>query len=137
MSFKQKLPFNQNTAFIYQKELHIFLIRSRTKKQPINKKTIFLSCGAYHCVVITQDEFIDDMLNIPSSPDYRTASVSSNYYSELKAKKVSSAMANLQQNTTLSTTAEMSPIFEPKYSKSESDLKEKIQTNKFGRFVIL
>eukprot|EP00111_Clytia_hemisphaerica_P024307 TCONS_00071687-protein len=94
-----------------------------------NKKAIFLSCGAYHCVVITQDEFIDDMLNIPSSPDYRTASVSSNYYSELKAKKVSSAMANLQQSTMLSTTAEMSPIFEPKHSKSESALKEKAQTN--------
>ena len=98
-------------------------------KSMSNRKAIFLACGAYHCIVITQDEFIDDMLNIPSSPDYRTTSVSSSYYSELKLKKPSTASkVPFEQNKML--TAEGSPITEMKHSQSVTDLEKDCEDKK-------
>ena len=95
----------------------------RLIKSLSNRKAIFLSCGAYHCIVITQDELIDDMLNIPSSPDYRTTSVSSTYYSELRKKKSStSSKVPFEQNKMLTT--EASPIIETKHHQLSADLEK-------------
>lgn len=89
-----------------------------------NRKAIFLACGAYHCIVITQDEFVDDMLNIPSSPDYRTTSVSSSYYSELKQKNPSTASKVPFEQNKMLTAESSSPITEMKHSQSVTDLKK-------------
>jgi len=87
-----------------------------------NKRAICFSCGAYHCIVVTHDEFADDMLNIPSSPDYRTSSVSGTLYSDLKTKStVMSSKIPFQQRKVYEN-AGSSPSTSLKQSHSETDL---------------
>lgn len=51
-----------------------------------NKKAVKVVCGSFHSVVVTQDDDEDTQFNI-QSPDYRTASISSTYYSELQNRR--------------------------------------------------
>ena len=44
------------------------------------KKAINLACGEQHCIVVTQDDFEESHFNL-GGPNYRTVSVSNNYYS--------------------------------------------------------
>lgn len=54
-----------------------------------HRKAIQLVCGAFHCLVILEDDFKDTEIGT-SIPDLRTSSVSSAYYSELKIANSSS-----------------------------------------------
>ena len=61
------------------------------------KKAVKIACGSFHCVAVTQDDFEGSQLQL-LSPDYRTASVSSSYFTELQVRKdtISSRVPFLQ-----------------------------------------
>ena len=90
-----------------------------------------ITCGSYHCFVITQDDCIESPFHVTLSPDYRTSSVSGIDFSEWKLNN-SGSMSKVPFLENKVTNLETSSVSSLKLSQSTSDISNKENTDETG-----
>lgn len=105
-------------------------------KRLSHKKALMVACGSYHCIVLTQDDYVDSPFHVAVSPDYRTASVSSSLYSDLRSKSPTNSTQVPFLHSKV-TNVETSSISSFKMSQSTSELPSTGPTTETGVFYSL
>lgn len=101
-------------------------------KRLSQKKAMIVACGSYHCFVLTQDDYLESPFHVAVSPDCRTASVSSTYYSELRTKSsVSSSQVPFLHSKV--TNVDSSSISSLQMLQSATDLSTSESNNESGK----